>query len=299
MFEDFDFSILKDPDFKEDSVREELIIPIIKSLGYSATGDAKIVRSRPLIHPYVAIGSQQRKISIIPDYLFLADGKPLWILDAKSPNEDITKSKHVEQAYSYAIHPEVRAEMYALCNGHEFVLYEVRKFEPVLHFKLQEIHTVWESLFRILNSQIQGNPELINYAPDFGVYMKRLGAVDNMNFIAPLCCSCFIAKIEDDKYTTISSVPGDIEMAISLDFDKNRLNQLLSFQPQNIRDAVQQALSRQPFHFSSDPSVMELKFGVISKLSTEVFHNAEESYIPFEVDEFIALTNFDLDEEKP
>ena len=299
MFDDFDFSILQDPDFKEDSVREELVVPIIKALGYAATGDAKIVRSRSLVHPYVAIGSQPRKVSIIPDYIFLANGKPLWILDAKSPSEDITKSKHVEQAYSYAIHPEVRAELYALCNGHEFVLYEVRKFEPILHFKLNEIHTVWELLFRILNSETQANPELVNYAPDFGVYMKIQGAVDNMKFIAPVCCSCFIARIEDDKYTTISSIPGDVEMAISFDFDKKRLEQLLSFQPKSIREAVQIALTRQPFHFASDPSVMELKFGVRSRLSTEVFHNAEESYVPFEVDEFMAMANLDINGVQP
>jgi hypothetical protein len=39
MFTDFDFEILDDPDFKEDAVREELILPLIKRLGYSVTGD--------------------------------------------------------------------------------------------------------------------------------------------------------------------------------------------------------------------------------------------------------------------
>jgi len=120
MFEDFDFTILEDPEFKEDSVREELVLPLIKALDYNITGDSRVVRSRGLIHPYVALGSKQRKVSIIPDYLFLSENKPYWVLDAKSPTEDVIKSKHVEQAYSYAIHPEVRAELFALCNGKEF-----------------------------------------------------------------------------------------------------------------------------------------------------------------------------------
>ena len=152
MFSDFDFEVLNDPDFKEDSVREELILPIIKALGYSLSGASKVIRSKSLINPLVAIGSKQRKVSIVPDYLFTSNNKPLWVLDAKSPTEDILKSKHVEQAYSYAIHPEVRAEMYALCNGKEFVLYEIRRFEPILHFKLEDINSHWDSLFRILNS---------------------------------------------------------------------------------------------------------------------------------------------------
>lgn len=112
MFEDFDFSLLDSPEFKEDSVREELILPII--------------RSKTLEHPYVSIGSQPRKISIIPDYVFLSDDKPYWVLDAKSPSEKIRKSEHVEQAYSYAIHPEIRADLYALCNGKEFILYSIK-----------------------------------------------------------------------------------------------------------------------------------------------------------------------------
>jgi len=36
IFSDFDFSSLNSTDFKEDSVREDLIMPILKELGYSS-----------------------------------------------------------------------------------------------------------------------------------------------------------------------------------------------------------------------------------------------------------------------
>ncbi|WP_408041992.1 hypothetical protein [Tenacibaculum litopenaei] len=36
ILEEFNFDNLKNPEFQEDSVREELIIPIIRGLGYSA-----------------------------------------------------------------------------------------------------------------------------------------------------------------------------------------------------------------------------------------------------------------------
>lgn len=286
MFSEFNFSILNDPEFKEDSVREELIVPLIKALGYSPSGDSRVIRSKALIHPYVAIGSQQRKISIVPDYVFMSNGKPLWILDAKSPTEDVFKSSHVEQAYSYAIHPEIRAELYALCNGHEFVLYEVRKFDPILRFKLSEISNSWERLYRILNSSTQGNPELVNYAPDFGIFLNRIGANKETKFIAPFCKCCFIAKVADDEYTTITSVPGDVEMAMSLDFNHLQLEKLLSFQHPNIAEAVRAALKRQPYHINFNPAEVELDFGIVAHLSSEVEHNNEESYIPLKVIEF-------------
>lgn len=105
MFKNFNFSILNDPEFKEDSVREEIILPILQALGYSATGKYRIIRSKTLDHPYVMIGCKKRKTSIIPDYLFKLDDRYGFVLDAKAPSETIYKSRNVEQVYSYAIHP--------------------------------------------------------------------------------------------------------------------------------------------------------------------------------------------------
>lgn len=48
---DFNFSELESPDFKEDSVREELIKPILNALGYRSSGANKIIRSKALKHP--------------------------------------------------------------------------------------------------------------------------------------------------------------------------------------------------------------------------------------------------------
>ncbi len=56
-------SIEKDTDFKEDSVREVIILPLIKQLGYL---QENIIRSKTLQHPFVNIGSKKRKINLIP-----------------------------------------------------------------------------------------------------------------------------------------------------------------------------------------------------------------------------------------
>ena len=45
-FNKFNFSRLNSPDFKEDSVREELILPLIQQLGYQ---DEQIIRSMSML----------------------------------------------------------------------------------------------------------------------------------------------------------------------------------------------------------------------------------------------------------
>ncbi len=153
-FQDFDFQILNSNDFKEDAVREELINPILKKLGYKAYGKNRIIYSKTLSHPFVKIGSGKRKINIIPDYLFSVNDKYTWVLDAKAPNEKIINSDNVGQVYSYAIHPEVRADIFALCNGHEFVIYSKEEKEPLLFFQLNKIDKHWNEIQKLLSPDI-------------------------------------------------------------------------------------------------------------------------------------------------
>ena len=70
IYQYFDFSQLKSKDFKEDSVREVLILPLLKALGYT---NHNIVRSKTLQHPYLKIGSKKRPVNLVPDYLFRID----------------------------------------------------------------------------------------------------------------------------------------------------------------------------------------------------------------------------------
>jgi hypothetical protein len=77
--ETLDRRILSDPSFKEDSVREEIIAPLLRQLGYSTYGQFRVKRSTPLIHPYVSIGSKKRKINIYPDYLLASSAESVGI----------------------------------------------------------------------------------------------------------------------------------------------------------------------------------------------------------------------------
>jgi Type I restriction enzyme R protein N terminus (HSDR_N) len=150
LFEDFDFTELDSPEFLEDSVREVLVLPILKALGYKTKGPNRIIRGRSLRHPRVKIGSTEREVTIRPDYLLENLGKPFCVLDAKGPREEIKSGTHTDQVYSYAIHPEVRATYFALCNGREFVVFLVNEEFPVLCFPLQEIENYWSKLMELL-----------------------------------------------------------------------------------------------------------------------------------------------------
>lgn len=137
-------TIASDPDFKEDSVREVIILPILKELGYT---QENIVRSMTLQHPFLKIGSKKRPINLIPDYTLKVENNFAWVLDAKAPNQKIINDDNVEQVYSYATHPEIRSNYFTLCNGLEFSVYRTSDTDkPVLFFEIEEIERHWEEL---------------------------------------------------------------------------------------------------------------------------------------------------------
>ncbi|MDR2170502.1 MAG: type I restriction enzyme HsdR N-terminal domain-containing protein [Planctomycetaceae bacterium] len=150
LFSNLDFkAIASNHDFKEDSVREEIILPILKGLGYEPEN---IVRSKTLQHPFLKIGSQKRKINLVPDYLLKIGNNYAWVLDAKSPNQKIDSGEHIEQVYSYAAHPEIRSNYFALCNGLEFSLFRTNDNDkPVLFFRMEEIEQYWQKLVQYLS----------------------------------------------------------------------------------------------------------------------------------------------------
>lgn len=147
-FQNFDFTQLNSPDFKEDSVREVLILPLLQQLGYNNT---QIVRSKTFQNPFVKTASGKRALQQTPDYLLRIADSYAWVLDAKAPNENITDGGNVEQAYFYAIHPEVRTKFFALCNGKAFSLFRHDAAQPILYFELPDIAQYWDVLSNYLS----------------------------------------------------------------------------------------------------------------------------------------------------
>src|ERR1035437_4810537 len=86
LFGPIDFkSLLADPDFKEDSVREVIILPILRGLGYL---QSNIVRSKTLEHPYLNLGSNKKiPIKLIPDYILKVEGNYAWVRSEEHTSE--------------------------------------------------------------------------------------------------------------------------------------------------------------------------------------------------------------------
>ena len=175
----FDPSLLDDPDFKEDSVREEICHPLLLRLGYASSGANRIIRSKTLAHPFIMIGSKKRPINTTPDYLLSVDQKYRWVLDAKAPDENIVSGKNVEQAYSYAIHPEIRAQYFALCNGRRFTLFDIHDRTPLMNIELHQLELKWPALVDFLS------PDSFRHITDAPKIQPELPPLDYPNVKPP------------------------------------------------------------------------------------------------------------------
>ncbi len=164
-------SIFNNNEFKEDSVREVIILPIIKELGYS---EENIVRSKTLVHPYLTTGSKKRKVTLIPDYAIRIENNYAWVLDAKSPTEKVLDADHIEQAYSYASHPEIRSTYFALCNGQEFALFRRESSNiPILLFNMEDINENWDKLKLFLSPNSFHSGKYVVYEPTASYSSKK------------------------------------------------------------------------------------------------------------------------------
>jgi predicted type IV restriction endonuclease len=114
------------PSLSEAAVREEIIAPILKKLGYRSNSANDIRYELNLRYPRDFLG--HKKTATDPpirgkaDYVCNAGGRVAWTVEAKPSGPDFTIDD-VEQAFTYARHPEVRATYFCLCNGREWRVY--------------------------------------------------------------------------------------------------------------------------------------------------------------------------------
>lgn len=253
MFDEFDFNLLDDPNFKEDAVREEIIAPLLKRLGYKPSGETRVVRSKTLTHPFVRIGTRKHSVTIIPDYTLWHGDTAVLILDAKSPKEDVLDPDHVHQAYSYAIHPEVRCMHFALCNGRQLSVFHVNEAEPLLVIKLQDFEARWGDVRKHLGHRYLLNPALRNFLPDLGFHVTRLGMDTTIDFVFVDFHLYLIARQAEDLYSCSSAclIEGQKYLA-TFDFGASFLDPMLSCLASPLSAQFRGALSRAPFQASLD-----------------------------------------------
>lgn len=284
-----DFEIIKSDSFKEDSVREEILAPLLKCLDFSAFGKNKIIRSQILKHPYIYFGTKKENINIIPDYLLQVEGINKVIIDAKSPKENILSGKNPEQAFSYAIHKEIRAEIYALCNGLEFVVFNVNEIEPIFYSKIEELETNWGEFYRIMSPLGLTKPYVFGYKPDFGIRLLKTGAKlgDKQYFLGIWLNT--IAKLDEDNYSFSCGVPFGEDCIGTFDFNKSLLENFLKQIPEDKRKKTKNALSHAPFKeiYNTQEESYEVAFEC--ELSTKIIEMEHDIFCPLIIKEFITI----------
>lgn len=282
MFPNFDTSLFDTSDFKEDSVREVIILPILNRLGYHPIGERTVVRSKSLVHPFIYAGTRKIPVRMIPDYTLFEGGKAVLVLDAKAPNEDITCIANTQQAYSYAVHPEVRVDHFALCNGRRLVLYSVDSSVPLLDISFGEIVSKWQDLEKYLLPKYLLEPQLREMRPDFGSALIRLGLREGGELVMIGAPFGMVCKVSETLMTATVDIEHNERMhCVSFDFDPTMLPKIVSCLPPQLALQFQRALSRQPYQAGAD---LAIECDLVTRIGAaeEVEH---ESFVPLIVTE--------------
>ncbi len=284
--ENIDFNLLQSEDIKEDTIREEIIAPILKALGYSAFSENKIIRSKNLEHPYVQFGTTSKKVYIIPDYILQVQNKNAFIIDAKNPRENILTGINPEQAYSYAIHREVKVSKYVLCNGIDIVIFDVNELEPILKMPIKDLEENWDSLYKMLSPMAFTNPHFFNYKPDLGIRLLKWGMPGDMKLHYIEAKILDVAKINEKYYSFSLVVSFGDECIATFDFENKLFDAFMNQVPESKKEIIYTALTRQPFKYLTKKA--EDSFGVsfLAEPSYKLEYGIDEVFMPFIVKEF-------------
>lgn len=110
----------------ETDIREEVIAPLLRRLGYSSGTTNDVIREQSLRYPNLSLGRKDPKkdpeLRGKADYILEVSKRLRWVVEAKAPQVEIGINE-IEQAWSYANHPEVRAIYFVLCNGRTLSVY--------------------------------------------------------------------------------------------------------------------------------------------------------------------------------
>ncbi|GLB25246.1 hypothetical protein LXJ15735_14870 [Lacrimispora xylanolytica] len=288
IFDNINFNALPEG-FKEDSVREEIITPLLKCLGYS-TFDTQnlIIRNPHLKHPFIHFGTRSTKIDLIPDYLIQVNKKNAFIVEAKSPSEKILTGRNVEQAFSYAIHREVRIRRFVLCNGKEISIFDVDKEKPLLDFILgSATEENWKELFELLSPAAFINPNIFNYKLDYGIWcIKNEIFQDTIQYFYN-CYITDVIKLDDETFTFMSVIQREIELLATFDFHISMFSIFMQKVPFHLKEKVRESLRINPFQYITENSSDSFSVNFKAVLSEDVIKNNMEHYLPLKVKEFL------------
>ncbi len=139
----------------ETDIREELAAPLLSTLGYERNTSNDILRERSLRYDRVFLGRKKDNDPPLrgrADYILNVTGVARWAFEIKAPDQELTIDA-VEQAISYARHPEVSASYAALTNGRMFLLFRASQRsdeQPIVSLQVQSVQQLADELSGVL-----------------------------------------------------------------------------------------------------------------------------------------------------
>ncbi len=215
------------------------------------------------------------------------DEKPAWILEAKSPFEQITDTKHIEQAYSYAIHPEIRVNYFALCNGHHFALYNISRPKPLFHISLRAI-----DLYRSMLKELISPLTVFAYpdeklSKDFGLHIKRLGFKSTDTLLIIGSNPLILTKYDDDLFSFSAPVGDEITAYLgTFDFNFEVAQQLKPIIGEASFCQLMQPSNGRQLQFNLDRK-LNLNLRIALPEQENLIENDKEIYLPLLIKEFV------------
>lgn len=141
----------------ETDVREEIIAPLIRRLGYRSCTSNNVIREQSLRYEKPSLGIKKPKkdpeLRGKADYILDVQQLVRWVIEVKAPGISLGVDE-VEQAWTYANHPEVRAVYFVLSNGRNLDVYRTNhgpEAAPLLSLTHGQLDTDFQALANVLS----------------------------------------------------------------------------------------------------------------------------------------------------
>jgi hypothetical protein len=258
----------------ETDIREEIITPLLKELGYSSGTQNKIIREQPLRYPYSQLGRKKpNKDPLLrgkADYICEIKDGPRWTIEAKSPSANISIDD-IEQAYSYAIHPEIRATYFCVTNGKHFMFFQTNQdpdATPILEVTYEKLNESFATISNIVGPEalIRDHGKIkIDIGKPLGQGLRSIGRISN-GFIkynqANIHAPALMEMIMPIKYGSVERDKNDNLLAyievISPFQSLQELNEKLGLDKMELRstDSILSSDTNAPTHFESTQNII-------------------------------------------
>jgi hypothetical protein len=150
MFDAYDFDRMNETD-----IREAIVAPVLRELGYRHSSANDIITELSLRYPSQFIGRKKTSDPVLrgkADYVLEVDRRLRWVVEVKAPGEAIDEDVR-DQAYSYAVHAEVQGIYYVITNGRNWEVHRTLDGAgkaPILAFRHEELSSKLQGLANVV-----------------------------------------------------------------------------------------------------------------------------------------------------